>query len=413
MKKTIIFIFIIFPTILFAQDKPTSLNEIIEKVISDFPSVIQNKYTIEAIKAKAEGTKTWMNPTFNAGFTRVPYDFSILGNRNSSMNQAGFTFNVQQMIPNFKNQNANQKYILSLVDIEKCNIEKQKNELRLSVKQLYFNRLIAEKKIIEIEKSEDILHLLIETETAKLEYNKSDLLNIYKTKAKLAEYKNMKLMLQGMINESNAGLNTLLQRDVSTKFYIDTTFALFKYDIVAKVENTTSRSDIEAMGSMIKSMKLEQNAVKLKLRPEFGIMAEHMQMLAMPSQWAIMGMMTLPIKSFSDKMVKSEIKSMDYKIKSMEEEKNAMKIMIDKMTNEKLEILKSRYLMYKNFIDEIIPQYEKNYEVSLYYYRQNSTDFTKVTDAIEMLYMKKTEMLDLLNEILITEAEYEYEKEIK
>lgn len=415
MKKTIVLIISISLSLeLFAQAKIETLDEMLGKIQTDFPSIKQIQLNIEAIKAKSQGSKSWMSPVFTVGFNRVPYDYSILSNTKSQMNQSGISVSVQQMFPDLKKQEANQNYILSLAEIEKCNVEKQKNELRLAVKLMYYNRLIAEQKLKTIEKSEEILIFLIKTETGKIEYNKADLLTIYKAKARLAELSNMKIMLEGMINESNAGLNILLQRDVNTKFMIDTSVLAFKYlrALTVSVERT-QRSDFAAMDNMIKSMKLEQKAIKLKLRPEFGIKAEHMQMIAMPSQWAMMGMFSMPIKSISDRMINSEVKSMQYRINAMEEEKSAMKIMIDKMVAEKLEILKTRYKMYQNFRDEIMPQYEKNLEVNLYSYSRNTADLESVLDATEMLNMKKSELIDLMSEILKLEAEYEYEKEIK
>ncbi|NUM31523.1 MAG: TolC family protein [Bacteroidetes bacterium] len=413
-KILIISIFFYFSFETYSQEKIETLNEMLSKIQTDFPSLKQIQFNIDAIKAKSQGAKTWMNPVFSLGFTRVPYDYSILSNKKSQMNQAGVTIGIEQMIPDLKKQTANEKYLLSLSEIEKCNLEKQKNELRLAVKQMYYNRLIAEKKLNILKKSEEILSFLIKTETEKLEFNKADLLSIYKAKARLAEIGNMKIMLEGMINESNAGLNILMQRDVNTKFEIDTSVAVFKYlKIAGFASEMTHRSEFAAMDNMIKSMKLEQKAMKMKLRPEFGVKAEHMDMVAMPSQWAIMGMFTLPVKSLSDRMIKSELKSMQYRINAMEEEKSAMKIMIDKMVAEKLEILKTKYKLYQNFEREILPMYEKNFDVNIYSYSRNNTNLASVLDAAEMLNMKKIELIDIFSEILKTEAEYEYEKEIK
>lgn len=290
----------------------------------------------------------------------------------------------------------------------------QKNELRREAKILYYNRFVNQQKQKSLSESEEVLNLLLTTAEAKFSSNQSQLQTIYKAKARLAELKNMQYMLSGLIAESNIGLNILMVRDVNTPFEIDTLIQPRNYSLATTdTANITNRSDITALTKYIQSMKLEQKVMKVGVRPDFGVRAEHMQMLGMPSQWSIMGMMTIPIVPWSSKMYSSEVKSMGFQIQSMELEKQTMQLMATKMFTEKLTMLRYENGQYQNYSQQIIPAYENNMQANLLAFKQNTGDLFVLLDAWEMLLMKKLEMYDRLFNILKLEAEYEYETEIK
>src|SRR5690606_29410056 len=126
-------------------------------------------------------------------------------------------------------------------------------------------------------------------------------------------------MLQGIIAESNIGINILMVRDVNTPFEIDSLISLRQYPLpLPDTSLISNRSDIAAVSKYIHSMALEQKVMNVGTRPEFGVRAEHMQMFGMPNQWSVMGMMTIPIVPWSSKMYTSEAKSIGYQIQSME-----------------------------------------------------------------------------------------------
>lgn len=259
-----------------------------------------------------------------------------------------------------------------------------------------------------------MLDLLLSTAEAKFSNNQSQLQTIYKAKARLAEINNMSLMLDGIIAESNIGLNTLMVQRVDTAFKIDTLIVPNNYSqIMIDTTNVSTRSDIAAMTNSIASMKLQQRAMKIGVRPDFGVRAEHMQMLGMPNQWSLMGMVTIPIAPWSSKMYSSETKAMGFEIESMEKEKETMTLMAQRMRSEKLIMLGYENAQYQNFMNSLIPAYEDNLQANLLAYRQNTGDFFVLLDAWEMLLMKELEAYDKLFNILKLEADYEYENEIK
>lgn len=385
-----------------------------QQVETNYPSIIQYQYNIQSLQAKADGARSWMPPTFSTGIMRFPYNFSMINEKNDPMNQAGIAFSVEQMIPNPSKLNAKKSYISSLAEIEKSKREWTKNELRREAKILYYNRYVTERKQRILKESEEILQLLITTSEEKFTNNQSQLQTIYKAKARLAELKNMLVMLNSVIAESNIGLNTLMLRDANTPFQIDTLISPSNYLFsIADTVSISNRSDITAMSNYIQSMKLEQKVMKIGNRPDFGVRVEHMQMFGMPNQWSVMGMMTLPIVPWASKMYRSETKSIGFQIQSMEQEKLRMELMAKRMLSEKLAMLNYENEQYQSYIKNIIPAYENNLQANLLAYKQNTGDFFVLLDAWEMLLMKKLEMYDRLFNILKLEAEYEYEREIK
>jgi outer membrane protein TolC len=398
-----------------AQDTThLSLDKLLQEVESNYPSILQFQYNIESLQSKADGARAWMPPTFSAGLMRWPYSLSGPNEKNDPMRQAGIAFSVEQMIPNTGKLNAKQSYISSLADVEESKKQWTTNELRREAKMLYYNRYVAEEKQDVLKKSDQLLKLLLTTAEEKFSNNQSQLQTIYKARARLAELNNNKLMLDAIIAESNIGLNTLMVRDVGMPFKIDTLVTLQNYSLSnAETRNVSNRSDVTALSNSIKSMRLEQRAMKIGVRPDFGVRVEHMQMVGMPNQWSLMGMVTIPIAPWSSKMYSAETKSMGSQIQSLEKEVQTKELMAMRSISEKLTMLSYQNAQYQNYNETVISAYEDNLQATLLAYRQNTGDFFELLDAWETLLMKKLEAHDRLLNILKLEAEYEYEKEIR
>lgn len=400
---------------LHAQDTVTiSLDELLQRVEANYPAILQYQYNAQSLQSQVNGARAWMPPTFSVGVMQFPYDVSMIKHKDDPMNQAGISFSLEQMIPSASKLNAKKSYVSSLANIQQIKSEWTKNELRREAKILYYSRYVAEKKQSIINESEELLELLLSTAEEKFSNNQSQLQTIYKAKARLAELSNMQLMIKGTIAESTIGLNILMVQDLNTPFEIDTLIAPGVYsNLTRDTSGISSRSDITALSKSIESMKLEQRVMKIGNRPDFGVKAEHMQMFGMPNQWSVMGMMTLPIVPWASKMYSSESKSIGFQIQSMELEIQTMQLMANRMIAEKRVMLDYEAQQYDNYRIEILPAFEKNLQVNLLAYRQNTGDLFVLLDAWEMLLMKKLEMYETLFNILKLEAEYEYEKEIR
>ena len=417
IKYIILSLFALIGTItLHAQDTVRlSLEEIINKAETEFPLVLQYDSRIKSLQAKADGSSSWMPPTFSFGLNSFPYQLEMIKRKEDPMNWAALMFSAEQMIPNSAKLRAKGGYYSSLKAVQKNNAEWTKNILRTQVRLLYYQRLVAEQKLKLIGESSELLHLFITISESRYTYNQADLSTIFKAKAKLQELQNMQTMENAEITESNIGLNTLLNQPTDTPFTIDTIEVLKNYDSILFVQDTSSveRSDISSMTSSISSMELNKTWMATGNKPDFGLRISHMNMFGMPNQFSLMGMVTIPIVPWSSKMYKTEVQSMTYEIQAMNREKESMKLMATRMINEKLAMLKYEKQQYDNYQKGIIPLYRKSMDANLVAYKQNTGNFFVLLDAWEMLLMKRLEQLTKLKLLLRLQTEYEYETEIK
>lgn len=416
LKNYIILLGLLGAAPLYSQDTTRlSLEQIIDSVETNYPLVLQYNSRIKSLESKAEGSKSWMPPTFSAGLNSFPYQLDMIKEKNDPMNWAAIMLSAEQMIPNSAKLRAKGGYYSSLKDVQQNNAEWTKNMLRSEVRALYYHRLVAERKLELLGESRELLNLFIAISESRYTVNQADLSTIFKAKAKAKELNNMESMVKSEISESNIGLNTLLNRPTDTYFQIDTVVMLKNYDSITFVQDTSSvqRSDINSMTNAIRSMELNQKWMATGSKPDFGLRVNHMTMLGMPDQFSIMGMITIPIVPWSSKMYKTEVQSMSYEIQAMNREKENMKLMATRMINEKLSMLKYEKEQYVNYEQDIIPSYKKNMEANLVAYKQNTGNFFVLLDAWEMLFMKRWEQLDKLKLLLKLQTEYEYETETR
>ena len=421
--KTIINYFIATAAILLfqvnfvkAQDSTLlNLQTIFQKIEASYPEILMYEGKIKSIQAKAEGAKSWMPPTASFGLDRFPYDFEMLKLRDDPMNEAGYMFSIEQMIPNPAKLNANKNYLNSLQSVQQNNAAWTKNVLRNKAKKLYYQRYIAEKKTSIIKENIDLLKLFIKTAEERYKYNQADLSTVYKAQAQIEELKNMQTMLFSQIAESNIGLNILMYRDINTTFEIDTAVSLHNYESPAFIADTSfySRSNILSVENSIQSMRLNQKYMSSAKKPDFGLKVSHAQMFGMPNEFSVMGMVTIPIVPWSSKMYKSDVKSMGFEIEAMQKEKETMQLMAQGMIQENLSMLKFEKEQLNNFTNKILPAYQKNLDQSVLSYKQNTGSFFVLLDAWNMSLMKQMEYLDKLNDVLKLEAAYEFETEKK
>lgn len=406
--------FVLSLTGLRAQDTALiTLHELIKQVEFNFPAVATHQLNIMSLQSKADGTSAWMAPTFSAGLMRFPYNLQMLNEQNNPMNQAGIGLSFQQMFPVPSIQRAGRSYYESLTTAEKNKLSWTQNGLRREAKLLYYYRFASEQKKILVNENREVLKLMIETSEQKFSNNRSLLQTILKAKARLSELETMLLMLDGVIAECNIGINTLLARDPSTPFTIESVQLKDEKRFVPDTGLVHGRSDIAAMNSSIMSMGIEKQMMQLNLKPTFGIRAEHMTMFGMPDQWSVMGMVTIPIAPWSSGMYKNDVKAAEFQILSMEKEKHSMQLMAGKMIAEKAAMLQFEREQYRLLQDSVIPAYADNFQVNRLAYGENKGELFILLDAWEMLLMKKMELIDKFYLIKRLEADYEYESEIK
>ncbi len=419
MKTKTLIVSILFLAIVYQNKAQNTVHYSIEDVFitidKSFPQLQQYDAKINAIRSMAEGAKSWMPPTVSLALDRFPYKVSMIKEMIPD-NQAGIMLSIQQMIPNPAKQNAKRDYLVSLEDAQHNNQEWQRNVLHFTAKLYYYRRYTAERKLQLVNEYRSLLNMLIKTAKDKYAYNQSDLSSIFKAEASLSELSNMETMLNAQIAESNIGLNTLMGSDVNALFTIDTLITTKDYskDYLETIDSSQlSRNDILSMQSQIRSMQLNQKLASTGSKPDFGLQVSHGRMFGMPDQFSIMAMMTIPIVPWSSKMYKSEIRSMGYEIESMQKEKSTMELMAKQMIREKITMLISEKKQLDNYDTNVLPAYQKNLETNMLAYRQNTGNFFVLLDGWNMLLMKQMERVDKLNDVLMLQAEYEYQREIK
>ncbi|MBX9853296.1 MAG: TolC family protein, partial [Cytophagaceae bacterium] len=232
-------------------------------------------------------------------------------------------------------------------------------------------------------------------------------------KAKLNELRNAEVSLNYEIVESNIVLNTLMNRNQDSPFYIDSIVELKPYAEINFDTLTLQRSDIAVIDNSISAMKLNQKYASFGRKPDFTFRAEHGVMFAMPNQYTLMGSVNIPIVPWASKSYKSEVKSMGFRIEEMRKDKESLMLSAKRSIGERHALLKSERIQLENLKDTILPYYEKNYQASLLSYRQNTLSLFVLLDSWEMLLMKRMEYLEKYYTVFGLQAELEYESQIK
>lgn len=419
MKKILIYVLLLqLMTSINASTQDTvmlSMEDIFTTIDKSYPQLQFYDSKIASIHSLVEGAKAWMPPTVALALDRFPYRVSMIKEKIPD-NQAGIMLSVQQMIPNPIKLNAKKDYIASLENVQRNDLEWQKNILHFTARLYYYRRYTAEQKLKLVKEYRELLNMLIKTAKDKYTYNQADLGTIFKAEASLSELGNMETMLFSQIAESNIGLNTLMGHDVNTLFFIDTLLTPQNYSsdyLLALDSSQLSRNDILAVESRIHSMKFNQRWAATGSKPDFGIQFSHGRMFGMPDQFSVMGMITIPVVPWSSKMYKSEVRSMSFEIEAMQKEKSTMQLMARQMIREKITMLLYEKKQLDNYDNNVLPSYRRNLESNLLAYRQNTGNFFVLLDAWNMLLMKELERINKLGQVFTVQSEYEYQREFK
>lgn len=418
MKYLILYSFLLLCFTTAAQIERTvdttylSLQQILSKVEDAFPALKQYDERVKAIEQRAIGATAWMAPMFTVSPSNFAYDPSIWKEK-SPMNQAGIMFSFTQTIPNPSRLRAQRDYYSSLTPIEKNSQAWTKNSLRTEAKLFYIQRLIAEKKLLILMESQELLNLIIKVAEEKYVYNQAELSVIYKAKSRLGDIANMRQMQHSVAQTAIIGLNTLMNLDIATAFRIDTITppSLYQTQLETDTGAYRSRSDIQVIISTIESMRKDQSARAAMRKPDYTLGFTHSQMIGMPKSWGIMAGITIPIVPWVSRGWKSEVRMLDFEINAMQREKETMQLMAKQMISERIVMLKNEQKQYNTYHNTIIPELQKNMETALLQYRQTTGNLFVLLDAWEMLLMKKIEQQDKLGQVMQLQAQYEYEIE--
>jgi outer membrane protein TolC len=327
-----------------------------------------------------------------------------------------YMISAEQMFPNKKMQNAEQKYMQSMSTVEKERRNAAINELYAQAKKNFYQWTVIKKKLNVLAQDEKILDFMIKDAELRYKNNLGKISAYYKAKASLGNIETMRVMLENEMVQRRIALNTLMNRDKNIVFDIDTNYAIKDYSSL-QFDSTVfinSRSDIKAIEREIRITSLQQDVERAKLKPEFGIRFDHMFGFGgLPMQYSLMGMVRLPMVRWSSRAATANIQSLRWKAESLNQERlgmiNEASGMAAGMKNE----IHSRQKQIRLYEDNIIPALRKNFQAMQIAYQNNTEELFELYDAWETLNMTQLQYLDQLNELLQMQAELERILEIK
>ncbi|MDO3643720.1 TolC family protein [Mucilaginibacter sp. L3T2-6] len=386
-----------------AQTLP--LDSVLAKVAAN-PSLQAYDAKAKAQNAYADGAKNLDAPKLSAGQYQVPYQLSPNG--------GSFMIQGEQMFTNPAKLRAKEDYLKGQSKVTSADKDYLKNQLFAQAKQYYYERVVLEKKLALLQQTQSLLEYMLKDANIRLTYNKEKLPNIYKAKAELYELDNTREELRDGISQRNILLNTLMNRDKTAPFAVDTTITLKDYE--AAITDTTalanSRSDIKGINRNIDLQQLNAQMEYSKRKPDFGIQAAHMFSYGgYPNQYILMASITIPIAPWSSKEYKANLKGVRFETEELQQKK----LDILNQTAGQLAGLKagmgSKKKQLDNYQQNIIPALQNGYKTALQAYDQNTGDLPSVLNGIKDLQMARMTALDRLQELLTLQVAYEKEIE--
>lgn len=394
------------------QAQVMSLDSVLKTIEEKNPMLQEYDNKVKALNSYAAGAKSWMAPMVGAGTFMTPYPNQMLMD---DRDKGAWMFSVEQQIPNPSKLSANKHYLASKAAVEQQNRSARFNELRSEAKSIYYQWVVAEKKMRVLQENERIITLMLKLARLRYPYNQGSLGNIYKAEGRLSEVQNMMQMTTGEMEESAARLKALMSLPPETQIMVDTTTTI-DYEPGQLIYDTASlssqRSDIRQINKTIEVMKLNQQMQRYQARPDFKIRFDHMQPIGnMPTLFTAMAMVSIPIAPWSSKMYRSEVKGMQYDIEAMKKSREAILIETQGMLAGMASRLNRMKAQLGNYKTKIIPALQKNYQTLMLAYEENREQLPIVIDGWEALNMAQMEYLEKNQEYYNMIVRYEKELE--
>jgi outer membrane protein, heavy metal efflux system len=389
-----------------------SLDSVLMMIDQQNPMLKEFDNKVRAQQAYSVGAKSWMAPMIGVGTFMTPYPNQMLMDERD---KGAFMFSFEQSIPNPLKQNANQKYFESRASVEEHGRARQFNVLRAEAKSMYYQWLVAEKKLKVLRENERIMDLMVKLAKLRYPYNQGSLGNVYKAEGRQSEVQNMISMTQGEIDEKRYRLISMMCLPHDTNITIDTTTQI-SFDPTSVANDTTSlgaqRSDIRQIDQTIRVMRLNQQLQSTQSKPEFKIRFDHMQPRGdMPTQFSAMAMVSIPIAPWSSKMYKSEVRGMQYDIEAMKKGREGILIETRGMLAGMAARITRMRQQLSTYEAKVIPALRRNYQTLVLAYEENKEQLPIVIDGWEALNMAQMEYLEKMEEYYLMIVSYEKELE--
>lgn len=407
IRKFILPVLMMGSTLTYGQEV-LSLDKVLQEIRTNNPLLKSFDSQVASQDAKIEGAGSWMAPMVGAGTFMTPYPGSKVEDESD---KGAWMFSAEQDIPHPAKVKAKEKYLAAQSSITRAAQGVQANLLNARAKQLYYELIVANKKIAFQKENQTIMGTMKKLAEIRYPYNQGSLSQVFKAEGRLYESENMILMTESELRSKKIALNALMYRPINSDFRVDTTLEI-SFKPVAVLDTSylgASRSDIRQMEYSIRAMELNINQMRQEAKPDFRIRFDHMANRAamMPSQYTIMGMISIPIAPWSSKMYKSEVRSMNFEREAMRLQKDAMLSEMLGMTKSMETELVNMQVQLKNYETKILPALNKNLKVSMLTYQENKGDVNTVIDGWEAVNMAQMNYLEQLQKFYQMIVEYE------
>lgn len=399
------------PIQMFAQQASLSLDTILQRINQNNELLQSYGLRAESYKYSADAATAWMAPMVGVGTYMTPYPFQ--GEKvQDGADKGQLMLRIEQSVPNLSKLASKRRYIESQGKVELATRAVTLNDLKAQAKLLYYNWLVAAKRIEVLKQNERIMQTMKKIEEVRYPYNQSQLGSVYKIDARIEENRNMIRMQEGEIARSRGYLNGLMNRPATELFSIDTTetpvFNPSTYDTTALA---AVRGDVLRMNESIRSMQLNIESMKQERKPDFKIQYDHMNPIdpMMPKAYSLMGMISIPITPWASKMYKSGVKSMEYSVEAMRKERSAMLQETQGMLYGMQSEIQAMQRRIRATETTIIPSMQKALDAYFINYQENKAQVSVVIDAWESLTMLQSNLLD--DKLKLYQMIVDYEKE--
>ena len=408
MKSFKILIVIMFMSFITKAQTTLTIKDIQLAIEKNHPTLKMLDAAARSMDEAAKAAYSWMPLELGAGFFMTPYNVNKWKSMEGNPGMGTFMISAQQMFPNKKKQHAEFAYMNAQSSIEKQKKDVAINELLFVARKNYYDLIVLAKKLKVLDENNKLLKFMMQSAEIRYKNGLGKISAYYKAQAALANVENMQLMLQSEITQKRIAINIVMNRNADEIFIIDTNFVWIDFD--KNMFNVTAlmneRSDIKVLNKNIDVNKLEREAELAKLKPEFGIKYDHMTGWAgQPLQFSLMGMVKLPLTSWSSKMNKAKAESLLWQNEALKNQQQMILNEASGMANSsytELEVKKKQMTLFEL---KIIPALRKNFQTLQLAYEQNTQELFELFDAWEALNMSQLNYLDELQKALQMQAE--------
>lgn len=410
IKKTALLL-LLMPMQLLAQNKPLSLDDILQRIEQN--NLLLQTYALkaESYTYKARAATAWMAPMVGAGTFMTPYPGQKVMDEKD---KGSIMLQLEQDIPNPSKLNAQKRYIASKGDVELAGRGIAMNTFKAQAKSLYYNWIVATQRIQVLRENDKIMQMMKKIEQIRYPYNQSQLSGVFRAGAKIEENQNMIRMQEGEIAKARAWLNSLMNLPGNQPLQIDSAYVprFIPEATLDTASLAAQRKDIVQMEQNIRSMKLGIGAMQAQARPDFKLRFDHMSPLGgmMPKAYSVMGMISIPIAPWASKMYKSEVKAMDYEIKAMEKQRSGMLQESQGMLYGMQYEIQSMQKRLAAMEDKIVPALKRTLDADFANYQENKLQINAVIGSWEALTMMQANVLD--EKMKLYQMIVDYEKEL-